>query len=160
MTSNIAAEYIQRESTNIGEFNREVVYENIRKNVLETLRQSLRPEFLNRIDETIVFSSLVPDEIKQIVELQLGHLRGLLEEKDVTLGVTDVAITHIAEASFDQTYGARPIKRYINRELSQRVAKMMLAGELQPGECLTVDAADGTLTLSSERSQEGEEVTA
>ncbi len=160
MTSNIAAEYIQQESTNTGEFNREIVYENIRKNVLETLRQSLRPEFLNRIDETIVFSSLLLDEIKQIVELQLAHLRGLLAEKDVTLDVTNAAITYIAEASFDQTFGARPIKRYINREVSQRVAKMMLAGDLQPGGRLTVDAKDGQLDMSGERNREGEEVTA
>ena len=149
MTSNIAAEYIQQESTNIGEFNREIVYENIRKNVLQRLRETLRPEFLNRVDETIVFSSLVMDEIKQIVRLQLTHLEGLLGQKEIGLDVSDEAVGFIGETSFDQTFGARPIKRYINKELSQKVAKMLLAGELHPGQTLRVEREGDHLKLTA-----------
>ncbi len=157
MTSNIAAEYIQRESTNIGEFNREIVYENLKKNVLETLRQSLRPEFLNRIDETIVFASLTKDEIKQIVRLQLNRLEALLADKDIVLKVNDKAVTFIADSSFDQTFGARPIKRFINKELSQRVAQMLLAGKLKSGQSLKVGVADNELRLTASSKETSEE---
>jgi ATP-dependent Clp protease ATP-binding subunit ClpB len=149
MTSNIAAEYIQQESTSIGEFNRDIVYENMKKNVLNTLRQTLRPEFLNRVDETIVFSSLSMDEIKQIVRLQLSKLTLLLTDKDIQLEATDSAVAHIAETSFDQTFGARPIKRFINKELTQKAAQMLLAGELKPGQTLKVGFADNQLQLQA-----------
>ena len=149
MTSNIAAEYIQRETAGIGEFNRDVVYDNIRRAVLDTLRQSLRPEFLNRIDETIVFTSLSKDQIKDIVRLQLQHLSKLLNEKDVTLNVSDTAVGFIAETAYDQTFGARPIKRFVNKELSQKVAKLLLSGELKVGQTLTVDLAEEGLTFSA-----------
>ncbi len=149
MTSNIAAEYIQEESKNIGEFNRDIVYENMKKNVLDTLRRSLRPEFLNRIDEIIVFSALTQDEIKEIVRLQLHRLEALLRDKDIALDVTDKAVEHIAVTAYDQTFGARPLKRYINKHLSQEVAKMLLAGSLKPGQTLKVDASDDGLVLSA-----------
>ncbi|MCB2202124.1 ATP-dependent chaperone ClpB [bacterium] len=149
MTSNIAAEYIQRETAGIGEFNRDVVYDNIRRAVLDTLRQSLRPEFLNRIDETIVFTSLSKDEIGDIVRLQLGYLSDLLTEKDITLSVTDSAVQFIADTAFDQTFGARPIKRFVNKELSQKVAKLILSGELKVGQTLTVDSEGESLTFSA-----------
>ncbi|MBD3258200.1 type VI secretion system ATPase TssH, partial [candidate division GN15 bacterium] len=126
----------------------EVVYENIRKNVLERLRQTLRPEFLNRIDETIVFSSLIMDEIKQIVRLQLTRLEKLLDQKEISLTVSDEAVGFIGETAFDQTFGARPIKRYVNKELSQKVAKMLLAGELKPGQQLDVTREGDHLKLS------------
>ena len=149
MTSNIAADYIQKESENLGEFNREVVYENIRKNVLETLRHTLRPEFLNRIDETIVFSALTRDEIAQIVRLQLKNLERLLAEKEITLEVTEAAVEFIAETAFDPTFGARPIKRYVNKQLTQKVAQLLLAGKLKPGQSLKVDRDQtGTLSLT------------
>jgi len=147
MTSNIAAEYIQQESTNLGEFNRDVVYENMKEGVLETLRKSLRPEFLNRVDENIVFSALTQTEINEIVRLQLKHLRRLLIEKEITLEVSDSAVEYIGETSFDSTFGARPIKRFISKQLSQRVAKMLLAGELKPGQTLKVDSVEDVLSL-------------
>jgi len=90
------------------------------------------------------------DEIKQIVKLQLGHLERLLTEKEITLEVTDKAITYIGETAFDSTFGARPIKRYINKELTQRVAQMLLSGDLKPGHKLLVDRnQSGELSLSA-----------
>jgi ATP-dependent Clp protease ATP-binding subunit ClpB len=139
MTSNIAAEYIQQESASLGEFNRDVIYENMRKNVLETLRRTLRPEFLNRVDESIVFAALTMAEIEDIVRLQLKNLEKLLAEKEITLSVSDEAVTYIAETAFDSTFGARPIKRYINKELTQKIAQMLLAGTLKQGQLLRVE---------------------
>ncbi|HOP06988.1 MAG TPA: ATP-dependent chaperone ClpB [candidate division Zixibacteria bacterium] len=150
MTSNFAGDYIQNESRNLGEFNREVVYENIKTNVMERLRQTLRPEFLNRIDETIIFSSLTRDEIKQIVSLQLVRLEQLLADKNVELEVSDAARDYIAATGFDETYGARPIKRFISKHLSQQVAKMLLSGELKPGQKLLIDVADEQLRMTAE----------
>ncbi len=149
MTSNIAAEYIQRETGSMGEFNRDVIYDNIRRSVLETLRSTLRPEFLNRIDETIVFTSLSKEQIRDIVRLQLANLSKLLAEKDVSLQVSDRAVGFIADTAFDQTFGARPIKRFVNKELSQKVAKLLLSGELKVGQALTVDVAGENLIFSA-----------
>lgn len=148
MTSNIAADYIQQESANIGEFNRDVIYENIKKNVLEALRRTLRPEFLNRIDEVIVFASLRLEEVKEIVRLQLGRLERLLAEKELSLEVTDAAAEHIARTAYDHVYGARPLKRYINKELSQSVAKMILEGGIEPGSRVVVDATGDSLRIT------------
>jgi ATP-dependent Clp protease ATP-binding subunit ClpB len=150
MTSNIAADYIQRESESLSDGNREVVYDSIKKDVLATMRQHFRPEFLNRVDETIVFSALSKDEIADIVRLQLKHLMKLLAEKDISLEITDIAIKHIAEVAYDPTFGARPIKRYINKQLSQRVARMILSSQLKPGQRLKIDIANDELTLTAE----------
>jgi len=163
MTSNIAAEYILKESTNIGEFNREIVYENIKKNVLAALKETLRPEFLNRIDETIVFSALTKPEINQIVRLQLERLEKLLAEKEITLDVTDKAVEFIGNSSYDHIFGARPIKRFINKHLTQEVSKLLLNGRLKPGQSLYVDAKDGKIVFESKsrtkkREQEAAEV--
>jgi len=140
MTSNIAAEYIQQETGTPGDYGGDVIWDNVKKNVLETLRQSMRPEFLNRIDEIIMFSSLTQSEISEIVRLQLKRLERLLAEKDVRLDVTDAAVEVIARAGYDPTYGARPLKRYIGKHLSQQIAKELLAGKLQPGQQLQIDA--------------------
>ncbi len=157
MTSNIAADYIQRESEGITDTNRDVVYSNMKRNVLDTLRRSLRPEFLNRIDESIVFSSLSMAQIQEIVRLQLKRLATLLLDKDVTLDVNDAAVYHIAQTGFDPTFGARPIKRLINKQLSQQAARMLLEGELRPEQTLRIDVADGQLrfrAVAPERSED------
>ncbi|NOY88082.1 MAG: ATP-dependent chaperone ClpB [FCB group bacterium] len=150
MTSNIAADYILKESEGISETNREIIYENIKRSVLATLRQTMRPEFLNRIDEIIVFSSLTEDEINKIVELQLNHLRDLLNQQNISLEVTKEAIKFIAANAYEPTFGARPIKRYINKHLSQLVAKMILDGELKTGQKLKIDFSDKKLQLIAE----------
>ncbi|MDH4156734.1 MAG: ATP-dependent chaperone ClpB [candidate division Zixibacteria bacterium] len=159
MTSNIAAEYIRNESTGIGEHNREVVYENMKRNVLNTLRQSLRPEFLNRIDETIVFSALSPQEIADIVRLQLKRLEHLLSDKEVALKVAAAAVKYIAESGYDPTLGARPIKRFINKELSQQAARLLLSGELKAGQTLHVGFADNQLQFTAVDTTETEKNT-
>ncbi|MFZ1685031.1 MAG: ATP-dependent chaperone ClpB [Candidatus Zixiibacteriota bacterium] len=147
MTSNLAADYIQQESSRINDRNRSEIYDEMKHQVLETLRETLRPEFLNRIDETIVFAALTKEEIRRIVRLQLNRLQTLLNEREIKLAVTDSAIAQIAENSYDPMFGARPIKRYVNKELSQEVAKLVLSGALKNGQTLEVDSADGNLTM-------------
>ncbi|MBK7143438.1 MAG: ATP-dependent chaperone ClpB [bacterium] len=148
MTSNIAAEYIMQQSASMGEFNRDIIFEEMKKTVLERLRQTLRPEFINRIDEIIVFTALSQPEIASIVRLQLKRLERLLLERDITLEVTDGAVKFIAETGYDQAFGARPIKRLINKELSQQVAKLLLAGALKPGQKLKVEMVEDDLKLT------------
>ncbi len=147
MTSNIAAEYIMQQSGSMGEFNRDIIFDEMKKTVLERLRQTLRPEFMNRIDEIIVFTALSHAEIAEIVKLQLKRLERLLLERDVAIEVTDAAVKFIAETGYDQTFGARPIKRLINKELSQQVAKLLLAGALKPGQKLLVEMVEDDLKL-------------
>ncbi|HOD65927.1 MAG TPA: ATP-dependent chaperone ClpB [candidate division Zixibacteria bacterium] len=155
MTSNVAAEYIQTETAGMGEFNRDMIWENIKKNVLDAVRRTLRPEFVNRIDEMIVFHALTPAEIRAIVRLQLRRLERLLAEKDIGLSVTEAAVGQIAEAGYDPAFGARPLKRYIAKELAQDIAKQMLAGTVRPGQTLRIDFAGGEMRFTAGPTAEG-----
>ena len=145
MTSNIAASYIQEQSSRINDVNRAEMYETMKSHVLEQMMMTMRPEFLNRIDETIVFSSLTKNEVAEIVNLQLVHLEKLLREKNISIAIKDSAIEYIAENCYDQTYGARPIKRFINRKLYQHISKMILSGSLRPSDSLVVDVQNNQL---------------
>lgn len=147
MTSNLAADYVQSESEKMTDLNREEIYERMKEVVLSRLREHFRPEFLNRIDETIVFSSLSQREVVRIVELQLNRLSALLREKEIILDVQPEAITQIAQLAYDRSFGARPIKRFINRELSQRLSTLILAGSLKPKQRVVVSSRTGELTL-------------
>ncbi len=145
MTSNIAADYIRIESEKLTEGNREELYERMKEHVLSRLREQFRPEFLNRIDETIVFASLSQREVAEIVRLQLNRLGALLREKEILLEVHQEAVLQIAQLAYDRSYGARPLKRFINRELSQRLSKMILAGEIKPRQAVMISSRDGEL---------------
>jgi ATP-dependent Clp protease ATP-binding subunit ClpB len=147
MTSNIGAEYIQSESARINESNREEIYQSMKREVLILLRRNLRPEFLNRVDETIVFSALNREEIKQIVRLQFRRLRKLLEDKEIDVELTDAALEYLATAGYDPSLGARPIKRLINKELSQKFARMILAGDIKPGSHTRIEYADNEINI-------------
>ncbi len=149
MTSNIGAEFIRSESSRINDSNREEVYDRMKNEVLNILRKSLRPEFLNRIDELIVFSVLTPDEIKKIVLLQFERLARLLKDKEIDAKLSDRAIQHLASAGYDPAFGARPIKRLINKELSQLISKKILAEEIKPDSKIKIDYADNEIRITS-----------
>ncbi|MEZ5360015.1 MAG: ATP-dependent chaperone ClpB [Candidatus Zixiibacteriota bacterium] len=151
MTSNIGAEYIQSESTGITAANRDAVYERMRGRVLEMLGKSMRPEFLNRIDETIVFASLSEEEIKDIVRIQFKRLKRLLDEKQITIDLSDTALEYLVRIGYNPAFGARPIKRLINKELSQRIAREILAGSIQPGQSVRVEVENDNLSLRIEQ---------
>jgi len=133
MTSNIGSQFILEAA---GDDSR---YEEMRSNVMTTLRAQFRPEFLNRIDETIVFHSLDKSELRQIIGLQVARLEQRLTDKKMSLKLSDSAIDFIAEVGYDPTFGARPVKRAIQRELETALAKGILRGEYGEGDTVFVD---------------------
>jgi ATP-dependent Clp protease ATP-binding subunit ClpB len=120
----------------------------VRTLVLEELRQHLRPEFLNRIDEVIVFRPLGLEEIKQVVDIQTAHLRKRLAEKRITLELTEAAKGLLAREGFDPVFGARPLKRTLQRRVQDPLALRLLEGEIQPGDTVRVDARGDELTFT------------
>lgn len=147
MTSNLGSSYIQEQFEKINAGNRETVIEETKERIMEMLKKNIRPEFLNRIDETIMFTPLNEEEIEQIVRLQIGAVTQLLNENEITLKATDAAVKFIAQAGFDPEFGARPIKRAIQRYLLNDLSKQLLAGCIDKEKIITVDAADNMLTF-------------
>ena len=113
------------------------------------VRSHFRPEFLNRIDETVIFDRLAADQLRAIVDIQLDRLRRRLADRDLTLEVTDAALTWVADRGYDPVYGARPLKRVIRREVEDRLAKAMLGGEVVDGQHVVVDVEDDAITVTA-----------
>jgi ATP-dependent Clp protease ATP-binding subunit ClpB len=130
-------------------------YRRMKDAVLAELRQSFRPEFLNRLDEIIVFHALSEEHLKQIVEIQLAGLRARLEERHIQLELTDAARTRLVRTGYDPNYGARPLKRAIQREIETPLAKRILAGEIRGGQTVRIDAdpSDPGLTFYVESNE-------
>ena len=124
-------------------------YERMKEAVIEEMRRGFRPEFLNRVDEIIVFHALTEEHLKQIVEIQLGRLRARLADRHITLQLTDAARWHLVRVGYDPAYGARPLKRAIQREVETPLARKILAGEVRDGQVVRVDAREGALTFES-----------
>src|SRR3984893_6612684 len=122
-----------------------------REEVMEVVRRSFRPEFLNRLDEIILFNRLGRSEMKRIVDIQLRHLQQLLAERKITLKIDDTAKTWLANTGYDPVYGARPLKRVIQRELQNPLATMLLSGTIKDGETVRVSVHDGRLTINGSR---------
>uniref|UniRef100_UPI00403F33CB ATP-dependent Clp protease ATP-binding subunit n=1 Tax=Candidatus Enterococcus willemsii TaxID=1857215 RepID=UPI00403F33CB len=149
MTSNIGATEL-REEKNVG-FN--VVdaskdHKAMQKRILEELKKAYRPEFLNRIDETVVFRSLKQDEIHQIVKIMSRSVIKRLAEQDIQLKITPAALDVIGKAGFDPEYGARPIRRALQKEVEDRLSEALLSGQIQLGNQVTIGASKGTITLN------------
>ena len=149
MTSNLGSSYIQEQFEKITPQNRESIIEETKEKIMELLKKNVRPEFLNRIDETIMFTPLDKNEVEQIVRLQINAVAKLLDENGVTLNVTDAAIGTLAESGFDPEFGARPIKRAIQRHLLNDLSKQLLAGAVDKAKPIKVDAEEGTLIFSN-----------
>ena len=149
MTSNLGSSYIQEQFEKINAQNHDAIIEETKEKIMEMLKKTIRPEFLNRIDETIMFTPLNEEEIEEIVRLQIKSVKELLEENNVTLHATNAAIKVIAEAGFDPEFGARPIKRAIQRYLLNDLSKQLLAGSIDTARPITVDAVDGRLIFSN-----------
>jgi ATPases with chaperone activity, ATP-binding subunit len=148
MTSNLGTELIQEALEGLTEENRAEVMERLREPILELLRQRFRPEFLNRIDEIIIFKPLLRSEVKRIAELQLERLRQRLQQRGLELEVTDAALDWLATIGFDPPFGARPLRRAIERFVANPLALKLLAGEFTAGETVVVDRdASGGLVL-------------
>jgi len=115
-------------------------YERMKEAVLEELRHHFRPEFLNRVDELIVFHSLSEEHLKRFVEIQLGSLRARLADRHITLGLTDAARANLVMTGYDSNYGARPLKRAIQKKIETPLGRLLLKGEVRDGQNLVVDA--------------------
>ncbi|EOS8107143.1 ATP-dependent Clp protease ATP-binding subunit [Enterococcus hirae] len=149
MTSNIGATQI-REEKNVG-FNVQDItkdHKAIQKRILEELKKTFRPEFLNRIDETVVFHSLSKDEIHSIVQIMSRAIVKRLKEQDIQVKITPAAIDVIGKAGFDPKYGARPIRRALQKEIEDRLSEALLGGEIHLGDQVTVGASKGKITLN------------
>jgi ATP-dependent Clp protease ATP-binding subunit ClpC len=114
---------------------------------MRRLREAFRPEFLNRIDEIVVFRRLEPEQLAQITDLLLEHTRRRLAAQDIAVEFTPAAVAWLAERGFEPQFGARPLRRAIQREVDNRLSRMVLGGELNPGQQVTVDVADGELVF-------------
>jgi ATP-dependent Clp protease ATP-binding subunit ClpB len=140
MTSNLGSQMIQEMS---GEEN----YDAMKAAVMEVVGGHFRPEFINRIDDVVVFHPLGREEIRSIAGLQIEILRQRLLEREITLEITDAALDLIGTAGFDPVYGARPLKRAIQSQLENPLAQEILAGRFAPGSRVGVDASDGQLVF-------------
>ena len=149
MTSNLGSSYIQEQFEKLNDNNRESILEETKEKIMEMLKKTIRPEFLNRIDETIMFTPLNKEEIEQIVRLQTASVAAMLKESDMTLEVTDDAVQFIAKAGFDPEFGARPIKRAIQRYLLNDLSKQLLAGAIDKSKPIKVDAQNDMLIFSN-----------
>jgi ATP-dependent Clp protease ATP-binding subunit ClpB len=142
MTSNIGSQYI----LDIAGDNAQ--YDEMRRRVMEAMRNSFRPEFLNRIDEIIIFHALDKKELRQIVLLQVERLRQRLSDRKISLRLSDIALDFLAEVGYDPVFGARPLKRAIQRELETQIAKAILRGEFNDGDTIFVDVQNERLSFS------------
>ena len=142
MTSNIGSERLLDGCTDTGE-----VVPAVREAVMRELRGRMRPEFLNRIDETVLFSPLTQAEIEQIVDLLMADLRRRVATRRVTIELTPAARSLAARVGFDPAYGARPLKRYLQRELETRIGRALVSGEIGDGDHVVVDEHEGLLTV-------------
>jgi ATP-dependent Clp protease ATP-binding subunit ClpB len=144
MTSNIGSQFILELA---GDDNR---YDEMQKQVMELLSQSFRPEFLNRIDDTIIFHSLQKSQLRGIIQIQIQRLIDRLIERKVGLKLTDEALDHIVEVGYDPLYGARPLKRAIQRELETPIAKGILRGDFKEGETISVALVKDRLSFATQ----------
>ena len=147
MTSNLGSAYIQSQFEKMNDSNRDRLIEETKNEVMNMLKKTIRPEFLNRIDETIMFLPLNEAQIRQIVRLQIGGVQKMLAENGVTLRLTDEAVNFLAGAGFDPEFGARPVKRAIQRYLLNDLSKKLLAQEVDRSKPIVVDAAAEGLTF-------------
>jgi len=150
MTSNLGSNIIQENFEDINERNKEEVVNRTRVEVMNLLRQTIRPEFLNRVDEIILFQPLMKNEIRGIVNIQLNNLKRLVAQSGIQLEFSDYALDFLAEQGFDPQFGARPLKRLIQKEIVNRLSRRILAGEIDKSQPVLVDVFDNTVVFRNE----------
>ncbi|RYY47350.1 MAG: ATP-dependent chaperone ClpB [Chitinophagaceae bacterium] len=154
MTSNMGSQIIQENFENVTEKNKEEVVENTRESVIALLRQTIRPEFLNRIDEVIMFQPLMKTEIRGIIKIQLDALHSLVLKNGIDLRFSDYALDFLAENGYDPQFGARPLKRLIQKEIINQLSKRILAGDIDKSQPVLVDVFDGLVVFRNEANNE------
>ena len=153
MTSNVGADRIVKLSERAHVDKEEALYEKMKEEVFDEVKGVFRPEFINRVDDVIVFHALGKEELLQIVELLVAKLRSRLLDQDMDLEITDAARGHLAEEGYDPAFGARPLRRLITRVLANPIANRILRGEFGPGDTVEVDFADGELVLNKSKTK-------
>jgi ATP-dependent Clp protease ATP-binding subunit ClpB len=150
MTSNLGSHIIQANFDNVTEENKESVVEATKKEVMNLLRQTIRPEFLNRVDEVIMFQPLLKKEIRDIIKIQLNTLKDQLLKSGVVLEFSDYALDYLAENGFDPQFGARPLKRLIQKQIINELSKKLLSGTIDKTHPVLVDVFDGLVVFRNE----------
>ncbi len=148
MTSNVGSDIIQDYMLKINDVNKEQALQDCKDAVMEVLKRSVRPEFLNRIDEVIMFEPLTPDNIRGILMLQISQIQQMLQEKGITLDFTPAAIEYLASKGYDIAYGARPIKRLLQKELINELATEIISGKISSEGVIMVDVQNGGIIFN------------
>ena len=147
MTSNIGAQLIQSEMENMEDMNRDAMLSGLQEKLFQLLKQRVKPEFLNRIDEVILFTPLTREDLKKIVLIQFERIKATALRQRINLTISEAAIQWFANAGFDPAFGARPLKRVMQRKITNRVSALILSGEIQEGEEVAIDITGGELTI-------------
>ncbi|MGH2642881.1 MAG: ATP-dependent Clp protease ATP-binding subunit, partial [Chitinophagaceae bacterium] len=150
MTSNLGSNIIQENFEKVNKKNREEVVEATKILVTNLLRQTIRPEFLNRIDEIIMFQPLLKDDIKHIINIQLNNLKKMMAENGMDLHFTEYALDYLAEQGFDLQFGARPLKRVIQKQIVNLLSKKIIAGDIDKSKPVLIDVFDGVVVVRNE----------
>jgi ATP-dependent Clp protease ATP-binding subunit ClpB len=148
MTSNLGSEILQENFGQVGDKELEAVFEKSRSQVFELLKRSLRPEFLNRIDELVMFRPLTMDDVEGIMHIQLDLLRKKLAKQEISFDVTDSCLAYLKKEGFDLQFGARPLKRLIQKKLLDKLSIAMLEGKVEPGSHTLIDVEDGQVVFT------------
>jgi ATP-dependent Clp protease ATP-binding subunit ClpB len=146
MTSNIGSRFLQEGVTG------DTIPESVREAVMTDLRQSFRPEFLNRVDDTVLFKPLTVEEITRIVDLLLADLNARLTDRRITIELTDAARSWTGERGYDPVYGARPLKRFLQKEVENRLARALISDEVADGSSVVFDLVDDQLIMQADAS--------
>jgi len=147
MTSNIGAQLIQSEMEKMEGVNRDVMLSGLQEKLFQLLKQKVKPEFLNRIDEVILFTPLTREDLKKIVLIQFDRIREIALRQRINLTISEAAIQWFANAGFDPAFGARPLKRVMQRKITNRLSALILSGEIGEGDEVAIDMAEGELSI-------------
>ncbi len=151
MTSNIGANIIQENLEGLTSKNYLEIQSKTKAMVFEVLKQSVRPEFLNRIDETIMFNPLNKEAIAKIVEIHLSKVAELLKEKDISIKATDYAIEYLSKKGYEPQFGARPIKRVIQKEILNSLSRKLISAEIKNGDEILIDSFENSIVFRKEK---------
>ena len=151
MTSNMGSDIIRERMEQYNNKLSEAQNEQLQQDVMSLLRKSFRPEFLNRVDEIVLFKPLTEEQIKEIVKMQVKGVSKLVEKNGITLSVTDKAISWLAEQGYDPQLGARPVKRLIQKEIVNNLSKELIAGHLPMDSHVVVDYKEGKIVFENEK---------
>lgn len=154
MTSNMGSHIIQENFEKINDKNREEIVDGTREEVMSLLKQTIRPEFLNRVDEVIMFQPLMREEIKGIINIQLQHLKDLMAKNSMNLEFSDYALDYLAVQGYDPQFGARPLKRLIQKEIVNLLSKKILSGEIDKTRPVLIDVFDGVVVIRNNNGQQ------